>query len=69
MAKRLLALEAPFGQTITLRKSGMKKKDWAYVVKRFGITQVHPDDILSITVEGDDGYGHLQISIIVEEEI
>lgn len=69
MKKRRVELEAPFGRTITLRRSGMKKKDWAYVVRRFGITQTHPDDILSITVEGDDGYGHLVISIIVEEEI
>lgn len=49
----------------TLRRSGMSKHDWEYVVHKFGIT-AEPEKVQSITIEGDDDYGHLLLSYVVE---
>lgn len=64
---RMVSLEAPYGRTITLRKSGVTKAAWEYIVHKFGVTSYDPDKILSITVDGEDDFGHLLVSITVEE--
>ena len=64
---RMVSLEAPYGRTITLRKSGVSKAAWEYIVHKFSITSYDPDKILSITVDGEDDFGHLLVSIMVEE--
>lgn len=64
---RTVSLEAPYGRTITLRKSGVSKAAWEYIVHKFGITSYEPDKILSVTVNGEDDFGHLLVSIMVEE--
>lgn len=64
---RMVSLEAPYGRTITLRKSGVSKAAWEYIVHKFGVTSYEPDKILSITVDGEDDFGHLLVSIMVEE--
>lgn len=64
---RMVSLEAPYGRTITLRKSGVSKAAWGYIVHKFGVTSYDPDKILSITVDGEDDFGHLLVSIMVEE--
>jgi hypothetical protein len=45
----------------------MTKSAWGYVVHKFGITSYDPDKILSITVDGEDDFGHLLISIAIVE--
>ena len=49
----------------TLRRSGMGKGAWEYTVYKFGIVE-DPQKVMSITIEGEDDYGHLQLSYIVE---
>lgn len=66
MKTKIVSLEAPYGRTITLRKSGVSKSAWEYIVHKFGITSYDPDRIISITVDGEDDYGHLLISATVE---
>lgn len=66
MKTKIVSLEAPYGRTITLRKSGVSKSAWEYIVHKFGVTSYDPDKILSITVDGEDDYGHLLISATVE---
>ena len=61
-----LELECPYRKTITFRKSGVTKKDWEYLCQKFGINQLPPEKVQSITIEGEDDYGHLLISIVAE---
>jgi len=42
------------------------KKDWEYLCQKFGINQLPPEKVQSITIEGEDDYGHLLISIVAE---
>lgn len=56
--------EYPYSHSITLRKSGMPKKSWEYIVRKFGIASIEPEKILSITLSGEDDYGRLQMSIV-----
>ena len=61
-----LNLEYRYDHHPTLRRSRMTKSAWEYVVHKFGIT-VEPQKIMSITIEGEDDYGHLLLSCVVEE--
>ena len=59
-------LEYPYGHSITLRRSSMSKKDWEYIVQKFGISQAPSEYIRSVTIEGEDDFGHLLLSVIVD---
>ena len=59
-------LECPYGKAITFRRSGMSPKAWEYICYKFNIAQVPAEKIQSITIEGEDDYGHLLISFIAE---
>lgn len=62
-----LDLEYPYDHSVTLRRSGIKSKSaWEHICQKFGIRQVPPEKIQSITIEGEDDYGRLQISIVAE---
>lgn len=61
-----LDLECPYRKTVTFRRSGVTKKDWEYLCQKFGISQISPDKIQSITIDGEDDFGHLMISIVAE---
>ena len=56
-----------YGHKITLRKSGMSKRDWEYTVKRFNIFDYPAENVLSITIEGGDHFGRVMISFDVVE--
>jgi hypothetical protein len=56
-----------YGHGITLRKSGMSKREWEYVVKRFEIFDYPSENVISITVEGADQFGRVKISFDVVE--
>lgn len=49
----------------TLRRSGLSKHAWEYIVHKFGVA-AEPEKVQSITIEGDDDYGHLLLSYVVE---
>lgn len=59
-------LEYRYDHHPTLRRSGMSKSGWEYVVHKFGIA-VEPQKVMSITIEGEDDYGHLLLSCVMEE--
>lgn len=59
-------LECPYGRTVIFRRSGVTRKDWEYLCQKFGINQLPPEKVQSITIEGEDDYGHLLISIVAE---
>ena len=59
-------LAFPYARGVVLRRSGMSKSAWEYVVHKFGIIVVEPEQISSITIEGEDDFGHLLISIMVD---
>lgn len=61
-----LELECPYRKTVTFRRSGVTKKDWEYLCQKFGINQLPPEKVQSITIDGEDDYGHLLISIVAE---
>lgn len=61
-----LDLECPYRKSITFRRSGVTRKDWEYLCQKFGINQIPPEKVQSITIEGEDDYGHLLISIVAE---
>lgn len=61
-----LELECPYRKTVTFRRSGVTRKDWEYICQKFGINQIPPEKAQSITIEGEDDYGHLLISIVAE---
>ncbi len=61
-------LECPYGKTITFRRSAVSKKAWEYLVYKFGISQIPPERIQSITIDGEDDFGHLIINIIAERD-
>lgn len=65
---RRIDLEYPYSHGVTLRRSGMSKAAWEYIVHRFGVTCAEPSRICSITIEGESDYGRLLISAIVEDE-
>lgn len=58
-------LEYPYSHSVTLRKSALSKSAWEYLVGKFGITQASPERIQSITINGDDDYGRLSLTIVV----
>ena len=62
---KLITMQCPYGQSITFRRSAMGKKDWEYVVHKFGIT-TEPDHVLSISIVGEDDFGHIMIDVTVE---
>lgn len=55
-----------YGHTVILRRSGVSKKDWEYLCHKFGIINYAPEEVTSITIDGEDDYGRLMISITVE---
>jgi hypothetical protein len=59
-------LECPYGRAVIFRRSGVTRKDWEYLCQKFGINQLPPEKVQSITIEGEDDYGHLLISIVAE---
>lgn len=61
-----LELECPYRKTVTFRRSGVTKKDWEYLCQKFGINQLPPEKVQSITIDGEDDYGHLLISVVAE---
>lgn len=60
-------LETPYRGCVILRRSGVSKRAWDYICSRFGITQVEPDKIKSIVVEGESDYGQLQLTVTCEK--
>lgn len=64
--KRVVSLQCPYGSEVTLRRSGLSKNDWSYVLKRFGVTR-DPETVEYIRVVGEDDFGHLLVDIMVEE--
>lgn len=62
---RMKAIQYPYDHKPTLRRSGMGKGAWEYTVQKFGIVE-EPQKVMSITIEGEDDYGHLLLSYIVE---
>lgn len=62
---RKIDIQYAYDHRPTLRRSGMPKGAWEYVVHKFGIVE-DPQKVRSITIEGDDDYGHLMLSYIVE---
>lgn len=64
---RQISLEYPYSHSVTFRRSGFSKVAWEAIVHKFGVTQAEPQKIQSISIDGDDDYGRLQLSIIVEE--
>lgn len=61
-----LDLEYPYSHGVTLRRNGVSKSAWEYIVYKFGITQAEADDILSIAIDGEDDFGRLQLTVIAE---
>ena len=57
----------PYDKHPTLRRSGMGASAWEYTVQKFGIT-ADPKNVMSITIEGEDDFGHLLLSYILEED-
>ena len=55
----------PYDKHPTLRRSGLTTSAWEYVVQKFGIV-ADPKKVLSITIEGEDDFGHLLLSYVVE---
>lgn len=56
----------PYSHGIILRRSGMSKKAWDYICHKFGINVAEPEKVTAISIEGEDDYGRLLISIMVE---
>ena len=56
----------PYAHSVVLRRSGLSKSAWEYVVHKFGISVVEPEHVSSITIEGEDDYGRLMISVMVD---
>lgn len=56
-------LETPYRGSVILRRSGVSKKAWDYICTRFGITNIEPEKIRSIIVEGESDYGQLQLTV------
>lgn len=63
---RELSVQCPYGKSVTFRRSGMSKAAWEYTVHKFNLTQ-EPENVQSITIEGEDDYGHLLLRIVVDE--
>lgn len=61
-----IELECPYRKTVTFRRSGVTKKDWEYLCNKFGINQLPPEKVQSITIEGEDDFGHLLITVVAE---
>lgn len=59
-------LLCPYAHNVTFRRSGLSKSAWEYVVHKFGISVVEPEKVSSITIEGEDDFGHLLISIMAD---
>lgn len=64
---RRLDLEYRYDHTITLRRSSFSKAAWETIIHKFSITQFEPSRIQSLTIDGEDDFGHLQLSIMIEE--
>lgn len=64
---RRVDLEYRYDHTITLRKSAFPKSAWETIIHKFSITQFEPERIQSLTIEGEDDFGHLQLSAMVED--
>ena len=62
----VLFVECPYGKTITFRRSGLSKSAWEYVVHKFGIIDREPEHVKSITIEGTDDYGHLDLTVVAD---
>lgn len=63
---REISVQCPYGKSVTFRRSGMSKSAWEYTVHKFNLTQ-EPESVQSITIEGEDDYGHLLLRIVVDE--
>lgn len=59
-------IEYPYSHSVTLRRSGFSKAAWVSIVHKFGINSYEPENVQSITIEGEDDFGHLQLSVVVE---
>ena len=62
-------LETPYGKTVTLRRSGVSKKAWDYICKKFGVYQFDSEKIVSLKVEGQDNFDRLSIIATIERDI
>lgn len=59
-------IEYPYSHSVILRRSAFSKSAWDALVHKFGVINYIPENIQSITIEGEDDFGHLQLSLIVE---
>lgn len=58
----------PYAHNVTFRRSGLSRSAWEYIVHKFGISVVEPEKVSSVTIEGDDDYGRLIISVMVDTD-
>lgn len=65
---KLLHIEYPYSHSVILRRSAFTKSAWETLVHKFGISCAESKDVLSITIDGEDDFGHLLLSICVEED-
>ena len=61
-----LELEYPYSHTIILRRSDFSVNDWEKLVERFKIYQIQASKLVSITIDGQDEYGRLRVSVIAQ---
>lgn len=64
---KVIHLEYPYAHSVILRRSAFTKSAWEVLVHKFGINSAEPKDVQSISIDGEDDFGHLQLSICVEE--
>lgn len=59
-------VQCPYGREVTFRRSGFSKSVWEHIVQRFYLTE-EPSTIQSITIEGEDDYGHLILHLVLDD--
>ncbi len=62
-----VCVQCPYRRTVAFRRSGFSKSAWEHIVHLFHLTQ-EPNKVQSITVEGEDDYGHLILHLVLDEE-
>ena len=63
---RRIDLQTEYGRSITFRRSGFSKSAWEHICQKFGANTVPYEKIQSITIDGEDDYGHMLFHINVE---
>ena len=61
-----ICVQCPYRRTVTFRRSGFSKSAWEHIAQRFYLTE-DPAKIQSITIEGEDDYGHLILHLVMDD--